>query len=106
MEAKQDMKALAQGLEGGLRDYVQSLIDGTVQELDGPIRQTAGLMAQAAAQGRMDLVEMARDQLALIMVEKKVRAKGALGHVMDRLLLQGMNLLVNGAIAGLSSVRL
>ena len=96
---------LTDGLEAPLRGLVKELIDGTVADLDGPIRETAGLLAQAAAANRLDLVVAARDQLALIVLQKKIVAKASFKGIFDRVLLTGMNMLVNGAIAGLASVK-
>lgn len=101
----QRTESLVQGLEGPLRDLVREMIVSTSAELDGPIRKTAGLLAQAATAGKPELVAAARDQLMLLLLQQKIVAKAGFKAVFDRVLLTGMNLLVNGAIAGLASVK-
>ncbi len=98
-------KQLTDSLEAPLRGLVKELIDGTVADLDGPIRETAAALALAAAENRPDLVVAARDQLALIVLQKKMVVKDSFKGIFDRVLLTGMDVLVGGAIAFLASAK-
>lgn len=101
----QDQKAIQAGLEGGIKVLLNQLIDGTIQELDGPVRETSQRLAIAVRRGRQDLVQESSDQLALIVREKELRIKQSAGGMFDSVLALGMNALVNGAIAGLSGLK-
>jgi hypothetical protein len=92
-------------LEGGLKDLLNELIDGSVEDLDGPIRLIAQRMAMAARRQRMDLVEMSKDQLQLIVLEKELRIRSEFDGFWQNLLNIGINALISGAIGGLGRAR-
>lgn len=96
---------LVDSMETGLKDIVGHLIDGTVKDLDGPIRDISARLAMAARRNRPDLVVACKDQLQLIVLEKQL-ALGVSGEGgMDTLINVGVNALINGAIGALASKR-
>ena len=92
-------------LELGLKGLLNDLIDGTVEDLDGPIREIAQRMAMAARRNRMDLVEACKDQLALIVLEKELRVRAEADGWFESVLSIGINALIAGAIGGLGRAR-
>lgn len=105
MPIKQDMNALGDALSGGIKELLNELIDGSVKDLDGPIREIAGRLALAAKRKRPDLVEMCKDQLQLIVIEKELRLKAGASDIWETILSMGINALVNGAIGGLGALK-
>lgn len=102
---KQDLEAVAAGLEGGLKGLVSRLIEGTIDDLDGPIRETSMRLAVAAKRGRQDLVDASKDQLSLLMMENEHRLRAEAGGFMDFALTAGIQLLFDGAVAGLAGLK-
>lgn len=96
---------LADAMEQGVKDILNSMIDGTIEDLDGPIREISARLTMAARRGRMDLVEMCRDQLELIVLEKRLRIEMEGTGVLDTILSVGVNALITGAIGALASRR-
>ena len=92
-------------LESGLKGLLNELIDGSIEDLDGPIRLIAERMAMAARRQRMDLVEMCKDQLALIVLEKELRLRSEADGWFETILGIGINALISGAIGGLGRAR-
>lgn len=105
MPIKQDIKGLGDALSLGLKDLLGELIDGSITDLDGPIREIAGRLALAAKRKRPDLVEACKDQLALIVLEKELRLKAGVGDLFEGILTIGINALVSGAIGGLGALK-
>jgi hypothetical protein len=105
MAIKQDISAIANGLEAGLKGLLNDLIDGTIEELDGPIREASQRLSLAVAGHRPELAAEVRDQLALLVLEKRLRLQKMGSGMFERVLLLGMNALVNGAIAGLVGIK-
>lgn len=97
---------LVDAMEQGVKDILNQLIDGTIEDLDGPIREISLRLTMAARKNRRDLVEMCRDQLELIVLEKRLRLEGQGDGVLGTILNVGINALVNGAIGALASKRL
>ena len=97
---------LVDAMEQGVKDILNQLIDGTIEDLDGPIREISLRLTMAARKNRPDLVEMCRDQLELIVLEKRLRLEGQGDGVLGTILNVGINALVNGAIGALASKRL
>jgi hypothetical protein len=97
---------LVDAMEQGVRDILNQLIDGTIEELDGPIRECSLRLTMASRKNRPDLVEACRDQLELIVLEKRLRLEGQGDGVFGTILNVGLNALVNGAIGALASKRL
>jgi hypothetical protein len=97
---------LVDAMEGGVKELLNTLIDGTIEDLDGPIREISLRLTMAARKKRTDLVEMCRDQLELIVLEKRLRLEGQGDGVLGTILNVGINALVNGAIGALASKRL
>lgn len=102
---KQDLEAVAAGLEGGLKTLLGQLIEGTISDLDGPIRETSMRLAVAAKRKRQDLVDASKDQLALLLMENEHRLRAEAGGFLDFALTAGLQLLFDGAVAGLSGLR-
>lgn len=96
---------LNDAMEQGLKDLLGSVIDGTIEDLDGPIREIAARMSMAARRRRMDLVGMCQDQLQMIVLEKELRLKNESTGFLDTVLSVGVNALINGAIGALASAR-
>lgn len=92
-------------LERGLKEMLNELIDGSIADLDGPVRETAQRMTVAAKRNRPDLVEASRDQLSLLVLEKELRLKVEGFGLFERMLNLGVNALINGAIAGLGGLK-
>jgi hypothetical protein len=96
---------LQDAMEEGLKSIVGNLIDGSIEDLDGPIRLIAQRLTMAARRKRMDLVEASKDQLALIVLEKRLRVEQMGSDLVGQLLGMGVDALIGGAIGGLGSLR-
>lgn len=96
---------LQDGMEAGLKDLLNQLIDGTIADLDGPVRDIASRMAFAAKRGRPELVAECRDQLCLLVLEKELRIRGDSMDWLEGALNIGLGALLNGAIGGLNTIR-
>lgn len=105
MPISTDWKHLGDTLQEGVRDILDELIDGSIEELDGPIREAGQLLAIAARRGRQDLILEVQDQLAMIVLEKELSLRSGGFELLDRLLGIGIAALVNGAIGGLGALR-
>lgn len=105
MVVKQDWKYVADALEGGLRNLLGQLIDGTISDLDGPIRMAAARLQLAARRRHPELVEEVQDQLAMLILEKQLRLRGNSSDMLSLGLSIGLNALVDGAIAGLGGLK-
>lgn len=88
-------------VEAALRAQLARLLDGTVDHLDGPIRDAANRLIFAAQRGRRDLVEEAEDQIRLGIEQRKLAARAGLEGVMDAVLGRGIGMLYDGLAAGL-----
>lgn len=97
--------ALVDAMEQGVKDIMGSLIDGSIEDLNGPIRLISERLAYAARRNRLDLVAACRDQLQLLALEKQLRLEEEGNSILDTILTVGVNALVNGAIGGLGSLR-
>jgi len=104
-QASEQFKPLLGSIDTGIKDILGQLIDGTIEDLDGPIRDISNRLAFAARRKRQDLVDASIDQLAIIALEKRLRIEGMGSNTMQVLLSMGVNALINGAIGGLGSVR-
>lgn len=98
-------QALVDAMEKGVKDIMGSLIDGTIEDLDGPIRDISARLAYAARRNRLDLVAACRDQLQLLALEKRLRIEQEGNGILDTILTVGVNALINGALGGLGSLR-
>jgi len=96
---------LLDSMESGIKDILDQMIDGTVEDLDGPVRDIASRLTLAARRGRMDLVAASKDQLALIVMEKELRLRSEADGFMDTIINVGINALINGALGALASAR-
>ena len=102
-----DWEGLRNEIEAALKQELAGLVDGSIDDLDGPVREAANRLVVAVRRGPAGqaLVEEIRDELALRMLEKQIKAKQAVGNVMDVVLGVGLNLLFKGAIGGLAAVK-
>lgn len=98
-------QALLDGMEKGVKEIMGSLIDGSIEDLDGPIREISARLAMSARRNRPDLVEACRDQLQLLALEKQLRIQTEGTGLLDMMLNMGVNALINGAIGGLGSLK-
>lgn len=96
---------LLDSMESGLKDILNSLIDGTIEDLDGPIREISARLSLAARRGRSDLVAACKDQLQLVVLEKELRLRSEADGFLDTFLSMGINALISGAVGGLGSLR-
>ena len=96
---------LLDGMEQGLKDILNEVIDGTYEDLDGPVRDIAARMTMAARRNRMDLVQACKDQLLLIVLEKELRLRSESSGFLDTIISVGVNALINGALGALASQR-
>lgn len=104
-QVKHDLEKVAQELGDALIDQFNGVIEGGIADLDGPVRAIAARMAVAARRKDQGLMEACRDQLALVFQEREIQVKAGAGSILDFLVERGVTLLVNGAIAGLSGLR-
>jgi len=98
-------------MEAGVRNLLNGLIDGTIQDLDGPVRAAAARLSAVASDPTLDpvmreqLIAEVRDQLAVLMLQKKIVLKAAGGGFVSGVLSVGLGALVDGAIAGLNGAK-
>lgn len=92
-------------VEDALKAELSRLLDGTVDAVDGPIRDAANRIVVAARRGRRDLADEARDQLALALEERKLAARVGFESTLNVILQRGIGLLFDGVVAGLAGVR-
>lgn len=96
--------AARDSIEAALKAELSRLLDGTVDEIDGPIREAANRLAVAARRGRRDLADEARDQLALALEERKLAARSGLESTLSVVMGRGIGLLFDGLVAGLAAL--
>lgn len=105
MNAAEQYQPLLDAMESGVKQLVGELIEDTIEDLDGPIREISARLAMAARRKRHDLVAASKDQLAIIVLEKRLRLEQEGSGLWETMLNMGIDLLVNGAIGGLGSLR-
>jgi hypothetical protein len=91
-------------VEAALKAELARLLDGTIDSVDGPIREAANRLVVAARRGRRDLADEARDQLALALEERRLAARVGFESTLNVVLQRGIGLLFDGLTAGLASV--
>ena len=96
---------LVDAMEAGVKDILAELIDGTVSDLDGPVREISARLTMAARRNRPDLVQASKDQLLLIVLEKELTLRSTADGWLDTMLNVGINALINGAIGALASAK-
>jgi len=96
---------LVDAMEAGVKDILAELIDGTVSDLDGPVRDISARLTMAARRNRPDLVQASKDQLLLIVLEKELTLRSTADGWLDTMLNVGINALINGAIGALASAK-
>lgn len=101
-----DMSASRDSVEAALRAELARLLDGTVDRIDGPIREASNRLVVAARRGRRDLVEEAQDQLQLAILEQKLAARQGFESTLNVVLSRGLGLLFDGIVAGLTGLRI
>ena len=99
-----DLSASRDAVEAALKAELSRLLDGTVDQVDGPIRDTANRLVVAARRGRRDLADEARDQLAVELLMRKMAARGGLESTLNIVLGRGLGLLFDGLVAGLAGI--
>jgi hypothetical protein len=102
-----DWNGLRNEIESAIKNEVNGVIEGGIADLEGPIRDAANRMVVAIRRGptAQPLVDEIRDELSLRMLEKQIKAKAAVGNVLDVVLGIGLNLLFKGAVGALGSVK-
>lgn len=105
-QIKHDLDAVAKEMGNALIGQFNDILDKGIGDLEGPIRAISMRMALAARHQNPELVQACKDQLALILQEHEVELKAtAGGGVLDFIVNNGVTLLVNGAVAGLTGLR-
>jgi len=99
-----DLSGARDQVEAALRAELARLLDGTVDAVDGPIRDAANRLVIAARRGRRDLADEARDQLALALEERRLKAREGLQSTLSVVLGRGVGLLFDGLAAGLAGL--
>lgn len=99
-----NLSAARDGVEAALRAELSRLLEGTVDQVDGPIREAANRLVVAARRGRRDLADEARDQLALELEVRKMSARAGFQSTLDLVLQRGIGLLFDGLTAGLAGI--
>jgi hypothetical protein len=98
------MSASRDAIEAALRAELSRLLDGTVDQVDGPIREAANRLVVAARRGDRALAEECRDQLALEIEMAKLNARAGLESTLSVVLGRGIGLLFDGLVAGLAGL--
>lgn len=96
-----NMSAARDSVEAALRAELSRLLGGTVDQVDGPIREASNRLVVAARRGRRDLADEARDQLAIALEERKLAAREGMESTLNIVLQRGIGLLFDGLTAGL-----
>lgn len=100
-----DLSGARDQIEAALRAELSRLLDGTIDQVDGPIRDAANRLIVAARRGRRDLADECRDQLVLEIEAAKLRARSGFENILKIILERGIGLLFNGLVAGLTGVK-
>ena len=100
-----DYSAARDQVEAALRAELSRLLAGTVDAVDGPIRDAANRLIVAARRGRRDLADECRDQLALELEARRVEAREGMESALNVVLQRGIGLLFDGLVAGLTGLR-
>ena len=98
------LSASRDAVEAALKAELSRLLDGTVDAVDGPIREAANRIVVAARRGRRDLADEARDQLALALEERRLSARIGMESTLNVILGRGIGLLFDGLAAGLAGL--
>lgn len=99
-----NLTAARDSVEAALKAELSRLLDGTVDAVDGPIREAANRIVVAARRGRRDLADEARDQLALALEERRLAARVGMESTLNVILQRGVGLLFDGLLAGLAGL--
>lgn len=91
-------------VEAALRAELSRVLNGTVDAIDGPIRDAANRLVVAARRGRRDLADEARDQLALELETRRLAARAGMESTLNVILQRGIGLLFDGLTAGLAGI--
>lgn len=105
MNAEEQYRPLLQGIEGGLKGILKGILDESIADLDGPIREISQRLAMAARRNREDLVLACKDQLSLIVLERDLKIREGLGGFWRSIMSTGIDAVISGAVGGLGSVR-
>lgn len=105
MSEPTNLSAARNSVEDALRAELARLLEGTVDQIDGPIRDAANRIVVAARRGRRDLADEARDQLALAIEERKLAARVGFESTLGIIMQRGIGLLFDGVVAGLTGLK-
>jgi hypothetical protein len=98
------LQAARDQIEQALKAELSRVLDGTVDQLDGPIRDASNRLVVAARRGRRDLADECRDQLALEIDAAKMSARSGFENTLNVILQRGIGLLFDGLVAGLAGI--
>lgn len=99
-----NLKAISNELGKALTDQLNQVLESGIESLEGPIQEISINMAVAAKHNKQELMEACKDQLALALIEQKAVFKAGTESTLDFIVSNGITMLVNGAIAGLSGM--
>jgi hypothetical protein len=106
MALRKNWESLRDSFADILKQSVNGMIEETAADIDGPIRAAANRMAVAVRNNVTDLKDEIADDMALRFQEQGIRVKAHMQAPFDSLLTGGVNMLINGALAGLGAVSL
>lgn len=102
--ASKNWEQLRTDLESTLKTQLAGVLTGSIDDLNGPIRDAANRLTVAVRRGEPGLIAEIKDQLGIEMVRKGITVKGAGNGVLDAVLTVGLGMLFQGATAGMQSV--
>lgn len=100
-----DYSAARDQIEAALKAELSRLLDGTVDQVDGPVRDAANRLIVAARRGDRALADECRDQLVLELERARMSARSGMESALSVILGRGIGLLFDGLVAGLSGIR-
>lgn len=102
-----DWNAIRNAVEEALKGQVNSLVDGSIGNINGPMREAANRMTVAIRSGPTGekLIPEIRDQLELSLRIEEIRLKAAAQGSLNMILGIGLNLLFQGVTAGLGAIK-
>lgn len=100
-----DYSAARDQVEATLKAELSRLLQGTVDQIDGPIRDASNRLIVAARRGDRALADECRDQLAVEIEIRRLAARDGLESTLNVILQRGIGLLFDGLVAGLTGIK-
>lgn len=99
-----NMSAARDSVEAALRAELSALLDGTVDQIDGPLRDITNRLVVAARRGHRAMVDECKDQLLVELEIRKMAARAGFESTLSIVIQRGLGLLFDGLVAGLTGV--